>query len=258
MKKVLVIAGLAISMVISPARAETVQWASYATASSSYGEGSPEDQLLGLAFYLTGPAGGVLSVVGPALGPTENVALCTVFSANPCVPDDPEGFAQDTADGAAEIPDRAPGFLTGLPDAVANTVTGLPGLVEQALFGTNNWGRGQATGAPDTYPSCGDFPTAWAPQSNGSAPEQLTLYYVPAVENAQRIDIYETNIGSFVTSVEITLADGSTQTVFSGPDTTTCAGILSIDLVGDPAVVAVTINTQAPGWEEIDAVGIAS
>lgn len=240
-----------------PVKAENVQWASYAKASSSYGESSPENAALGLIFYLTNPAGGALSVLEPALAPTVDVLLCTVFSGNPCVPEDPEAFAQETADGAAEIPDRAPGFITGLPDALVSTLTGLPGAVDQAVRG-GAWSSQQATGAPNTYPSCGDIGTAWAPQSNGSDPESIALYYAPPVANAKRIDVYETNIGGFVTSVDITLSDGSTQTVFSGPDTTGCPGILSIELAGNPTVVAVTVNTQAAGWEEIDAVGVIS
>jgi hypothetical protein len=157
----------------------------------------------------------------------------------------------------AGLPDALVNAATGLPDALVNTVTGLPAAIERAQKG-GAWSKEQATGAPDTYPSCGDIGTAWAPLSSSSDPESITLSYSPGVVNAKRIDIYETNVGGFVTSVVITLADNSTQTVFNGPDTTPCAGILSINLTGNPTVQSVTVNTQAPGWEEIDAVGVAS
>jgi hypothetical protein len=250
-----------IAMLSAPAHAETVAWATNARASSYYGEGSPDGPASGVLFYLAGPALAAAGVVEPAIGPAAEAALCTVFSMNPCVPEDPSAFAQDTADGAGEAPDRAAGFIAGLPDALASSVTGLPGALagaQASATGNGNWGSGQATGAPNTYPNCGDIPTAWAPQSSGDAPESITLLYSSPVANAKRIDIYETNVGGFVTSVDVTLSDGSSQTVFAGPDTTTCGGILSIDLSGNPTVLAVTINTAAPGWEEIDAVGIAS
>jgi hypothetical protein len=114
-----------------------------------------------------------------------------------------------------------------------------------------------ATGRPDTYPSCGDIPTAWAPQTPSDNPEFIdTLHGV--VRNAKRVDIYETNLGGFVTQVDVLLASGKSVTVFNGPDTTPCPGILSIPLSGHPTVVGVSTHTQIPGWEEIDAVNVVS
>ncbi len=111
------------------------------------------------------------------------------------------------------------------------------------------WTASQATGPPDTYPSCGDIATAWAPASSGTGPESITLSYAPI--QATRVDIYETNIGGFVTQVNVLRPDGTQETVFTGPDTTPCPGILSIPVSGQ--VVGVDIHTQVSGWEEIDA-----
>lgn len=275
-KASLLIIALAMSMTLTSSTAETVQWAASAEASSAYGQSpTPDGIAQAIAFYLAGPAEGlvgpVLSLVdllGPAVGPALEVVLCTVFSQAPCVPEDPGQLVDDTVAGASTIPGNTPGFLAGLPDTLipalmglpddaVGTVLGLPAAIEAAQKG-GAWSKEQATGAPDTYPNCGDIGTAWAPQTSGSDPEWIKLSYSPPVANATRIDIYETNIGSFVTSVDITLGDGSTQTVFTGPDSTPCAGILSINLTGSPTVAAVKVNTQAAGWEEIDAVGVAS
>jgi hypothetical protein len=114
------------------------------------------------------------------------------------------------------------------------------------------WTASQATGPPDTYPSCGDIGTAWAPASSGTDPEWITLSYAPI--DATRVDIYETNLGGFVTQVNVLRPDGTQDTVFTGPDTTPCPGILSIPVSGQ--VVGVDIHTQAPGWEEIDAAAV--
>lgn len=125
-------------------------------------------------------------------------------------------------------------------------------------YSATNWGAIQATGAPNTYPTCGDRSTAWAPESNGSDPEWLTVTYDPPVDGATRLDLYETNKDGFVTEIELERDDGSTETIFTGPDPTTCAGILSVPLEPGSPVVSVTIHTQVSGWEEIDAVGVST
>src|SRR6266699_3089681 len=118
-----------------------------------------------------------------------------------------------------------------LPDDV---VAGINNGVNDSLYG--NWAAMQATGAPNTYPSCGDIPTAWTPLSSGNEPtvigqdpvaepEWLTLVYNPPVQGANRVDVYETNLGSFVTQVDVWVANGPPIVVFNGPDTTACPGI---------------------------------
>lgn len=114
------------------------------------------------------------------------------------------------------------------------------------------WSASQATGAPDTYPACGDIGTAWAPATSGTDPESLTALYAPT--NATQVDVYETNVGGFVTSIDVLRPDGTQETVFSGLDTTVCGGVLSVPVSGQ--VSGVTIHTQAPSWEEIDAVAL--
>ena len=69
-------------------------------------------------------------------------------------------------------------------------------------------------------------------------------------------DVYETNLGSFVTQVDVWVANGPPIVVFNGPDTTACPGILSIPFSTDLPVVGVTVQTAKVGWEEIDAVAV--
>jgi hypothetical protein len=143
--------------------------------------------------------------------------------------------------------------------------------VTSAVDNTNNgsWAAMQATGEPDTYPSCGDIPTAWTPLPSGNEPgivgqepvaepEALGLIYDPPVDGATRVDIYETNLGGFVTQVDVVLADGTPVTVFTGPDPTSCPGILSIPVSTSLPVAAVVVHTAKVGWEEIDAVAVVN
>jgi len=150
----------------------------------------------------------------------------------------------------------APGVCADQLDPWLPHICGPAGGVNGIQGG--NWSAVQATGEFDTYPSCGDIGTAWAPKSSGTNPESLTLFYQPAVANATQVDIYETNLGSFVTQVDLLLQDGSRVTVFSGPDTTPCPGILSIPVSVAQPVAGVRVTTQAPSWEEIDAVSVVN
>jgi hypothetical protein len=146
-------------------------------------------------------------------------------------------------------------------------MSGVNDGVNGFLYG--NWSAMQATGAPNTYPSCGDIPTAWAPLPSGyepaaagqdpvAEPESLTLVYDPPVEGASRVDIYETNLGGFVTQVDVLVADSPPIVVFTGPDTTPCPGILSIPFSSPLPVVGVVVHTAIIGWEEIDAVAVVN
>ena len=134
-------------------------------------------------------------------------------------------------------------------------------------FGAHHRHHHRCAGAPNTYPSCGDIPTAWTPLPSGNEatvagqdpvaePEWLTLVYNPPVQGANRVDVYETNLGSFVTQVDVWVANGPPIVVFNGPDTTACPGILSIPFSTDLPVVGVTVQTAKVGWEEIDAVAV--
>jgi len=169
-----------------------------------------------------------------AAGPIAEVAFCAAFSMEVC------------------------------PPAPEDIGAGVDQGTNGALYGS--WSAMQATGAPDTN-ACGDIPTAWAPLLSGhepetagldavAEPEALAAVYDPPVDGATRIDIYESNLGSFVQAVVAILADGTPVTVFAGSDTTPCGGVLSIPVTTSAPIAAVGIVTAKVGWEEIDAVGV--
>lgn len=262
-KLALFVGALGLIAAVVPAHAETSNWATYAVASSQYSNGQAGG-LLGPVFSLSGVVEGA---VGPAITlaePALDYVLCTLFSESLCLPDDPAALASEIAERAGGFPDDLEEFLSAFPAELQAAVEAFPGNVQDAATTTpnnviyGNWAAMQATGAPNTYPSCGDIATAWAPQPSGGDPEVLAVFYDPPVSDATGIEIYETNIGGFVTSVEVILATGESILVFSGPDTTSCPGILSIPLSAGPAVAGVIIHTQAPGWEEIDAVAVVN
>lgn len=232
----------------TPAMAETSNWAFAAVASSEFGGSvkvdDPSGQLGSLAVgtsQCSSTAEGIINEVAEVDDVAEFALAIAWFLAEEAgvpLPGDPPDVPE------VDVPD------IDLPDGCTPAI-GVNGVE------SGNWSAERATGPPDTYPSCGDIVTAWAPLSSGPAPESITLLY-SQVPNAQRVDIYETNLGGFVTQVNVHVADGSSVTVFTGPDTTGCPGILSIPLSGNPTVVGVEIHTQKLGWEEIDAVAVVN
>jgi hypothetical protein len=115
----------------------------------------------------------------------------------------------------------------------------------------------QATGAPDTYPACGDIGTAWEPTTSGPEPEILIALYSRPIVGAKSVNIYETNVGHFVKQVEVLFASAPPFTVYKkGNDPTTCGGVLTIPITTSLPVVGVVVHTKVLGWEEIDAVGV--
>jgi hypothetical protein len=120
-------------------------------------------------------------------------------------------------------------------------------------YSRTDWSARQATGPPDTG-ACDDLPTAWAPATDGEAPEHLELRFGRAAPTTG-IRIRETyNTGS-VFLVELIDPEGITHPVWEGVDTTPCPGVLAIDWPATSYdVAAVRIHTRIAGWEEIDAV----
>ncbi len=129
--------------------------------------------------------------------------------------------------------------------------------VASSEYGSTEYGAIQATGTPNTT-NCGDLPTAWAPQSSGSGPEWLRLNYaVPVYANGVRI--HETNIGKFVTAIELVEPGGAKHAISIPTDNTSCPGYFEVNFSQTPYLVsAVIVHTQASGWEEIDAVELLS
>ncbi len=128
-------------------------------------------------------------------------------------------------------------------------------------YGTTDWSAKQATGAPDTMRD-GDHASAWAPANKSGTFEWLELTYSrPAVP--AEINIRETYNPGFVVGIEA--YDGPNNrwvTLWKGEDTTaTSPGVFSPPLTGNDfptTQIRVSINTNVPGWNEIDAVELVA
>ncbi|MCO6453542.1 MAG: hypothetical protein J5I90_22360 [Caldilineales bacterium] len=116
-----------------------------------------------------------------------------------------------------------------------------------------SYGAMQATGAPNLT-QCGDQSGAWAPLTGGSNPEWLRLGYATPVY-ATGVRIHETNIGGFVTGLDLVEPNGTVHALSIAIDTTPCPGYFELSFAQTPYLVAaIIIHTQIAGWEEIDAV----
>ena len=123
-------------------------------------------------------------------------------------------------------------------------------------YGSPAYGAVQATGAPNVA-SCGDSSSAWAPLGSGSGAEWLRLGYATPVY-ATGVRIHETYIGSFVTGLDLVEPNGTVHALSVAVDSTPCPGYFELSFSQTSYLVsAVVIHTQAPGWEEIDAVELA-
>jgi hypothetical protein len=126
-------------------------------------------------------------------------------------------------------------------------------------YGPDSWSASQATGEPDT-PDYGDFATAWAPVGSDVGPQWLEVGFDTPVRPMEVV-IWETSGAGFVTLVEaLDERSGDWVVLWEGSDGSPgfVAGfsppLESTDVVTD--TIRVTIDSDVPGWNEIDAVGL--
>jgi len=112
----------------------------------------------------------------------------------------------------------------------------------------------EATGIPELLGVCEDAVTNWSPLTEGDVPEWIELGFSTPV-GLKAIEIHEKIEAPFVTRVEVRETTGVLHTIWSGVDTTACGEKFHIALPETPYPVnGVRVHTQAPNWEEIDAV----
>jgi uncharacterized repeat protein (TIGR01451 family) len=160
--------------------------------------------------------------------------------------------------------DRDPTAGAGADRIVFNVPTGGSSVVNQwasrvVAYSSqwpddgNSWKASQALGAPDTVGS-GDLPTAWSPATTTSNPEYLHLGFTTAV-NATSVRVRETNLGSFVTGIELIEPNGTSHTLSIPADNTVVPGDFVVTFPATSYLVdEVIIRTAKSGYEEIDAV----
>jgi hypothetical protein len=166
---------------------------------------------------------------------------------------DEDGLCADR-DNCPSVPNPGQEDSDGKPvqgDIWASTATA------SSEYSSAEYSAMQATGSPDT-PRCEDNPFAWSPLTDTSDPEWLELRYAPATP-AIGVRVYEGYVspGGFVTQVDLIDTAGIYHTVWTGIDTTPCGGQFAPTWEKTPYDVAgAKIHTQAPGYEEIDAVAL--
>src|SRR5712664_1553255 len=128
-------------------------------------------------------------------------------------------------------------------------------------YGSQDYSAKQATGKPDTSTHA-DAKTAWAPRIQDGTTEWLELTYERAVKPAA-INIRETFNPGFVTKVEAYNADGAQwHVLWQGKDPTTKESMVFSPPLSKATFttkrIRLTIDTNVPGWNEIDAVELVA
>ena len=131
----------------------------------------------------------------------------------------------------------------------AATVTGF-----SSEWAETDYAAVEATGAPEIPGICEDAVTNWSPLTDGDIPEWIELGFSTPV-GAKSIEIHEKIEAPFVTRVELRETTGALHTIWSGEDTTACGNEFRIFLPETAYPVSgVRVHTQAPNFEELDAV----
>ena len=149
--------------------------------------------------------------------------------------------------------------------AEAQTLTYAASVVDfSSQFSSSSYSAEQATGEPDTYPSYGDLPTAWASATADGQREQLTLGFAPRAD-VTHVGIYETlNPGAVDELLVRYVGTSDFERVWQGTAAATGTAEsrifqVAVDL-GGRAIDALRIRSNSPavpGWNEIDAVALS-
>jgi hypothetical protein len=122
-------------------------------------------------------------------------------------------------------------------------------------FSPTDYSAMQATGPPENTGVCGDAVTNWAPLEPVDTPEWIELTYAtPAY--VDEIIVHESLESSFVWIVQGWSESGVMEIYETVFDSTTCGGQLSLPIPPSGPVNRIRVWTEAPNWEEIDAVAL--
>ena len=173
-------------------------------------------------------------------------------------PDDP--FNDFDADGLCGDVDNCPDDAnpaqidTDITEPVelgqwASTVAGF-----SSEWAATDYAAVEATGVPEIAGVCADAITNWSPLTSEDIPEWIELGFSTPV-GAKAIEIHEKLEAPFVSRVEVRETTGALHTIWNGEDMTACGDVFRIVLPETPYPVnGVRVHTQAPNWEELDAV----
>lgn len=136
-------------------------------------------------------------------------------------------------------------------------------------YATTSWSAQQVLGSPDVYPRHGDIVNAWASQTPDRPQEWIEVGFAQP-QHVMSVEIFQTYNPGAISRVELVTASGKR---FDAPQGRSEIGQISggtnqrseryiIDLpcTAEPiAAVRVELASgRVPGWNEIDAIGVAA
>jgi hypothetical protein len=215
----------------------------------------PDRNILGLVQLLEGSDYQVLEDAWQA---ARLDAVPAMASAGPSTPPaSPAPSSPTTALPASEPPSPSSASASS---SRGTTMQWAVSATASSEYGADAWSAAQATGEPDT-PEYGDYVTAWAPSSSDGGPAWLELGYEQAVIPTEVV-IWETSGNGFVTRVDAWNAEaGAWVTLWEGQDQSPqfvvgfSPDLTPVDFATDR--LHISIDTDVPGWNEVDAVALA-
>lgn len=166
-----------------------------------------------------------------------------------------EDFEQDLTEGLDEADVTVQAETTTVDGELRQWAVSATASSE---YNDPDWAAFQAIGAPDTYPECGDIPTAWA-SAFADGIDTLTLNYATPVIPT-RMEIYQTLNPGAISKIELIDTTGTSHIIFVGEpklmDVCPYIMVLSITGINEPVdQVIIHVDQSTTGsWNEIDAV----
>lgn len=134
-------------------------------------------------------------------------------------------------------------------------------------YGTTSWSAQQLLGAPDVYPQHGDLVKAWASLGADDRDEHVEVGFSQP-QRISLVEIYETYNPGAISRVELVTTSGrriaapagiAERASFADQGPAAQRHVVELGCTDEPiAAVRVTVASKAvPGWNEIDAIGVA-
>jgi hypothetical protein len=142
-----------------------------------------------------------------------------------------------------------------VPSQWASSVLGF-----SSQYDTVDWSAAQALGAPDT-PTYGDIATAWAPATEGAAPEFISVGFAQSAYASGAL-VREVFGNGFVFQIDAIDTQGVSHLVWAGTDTSQQGAPADFVVTWAPTtflVSGLTIHVDTsrfPSFEEVDAIGL--
>jgi len=128
-------------------------------------------------------------------------------------------------------------------------------------YSAEGWSASRALGPPDVYPNRGDLPDAWASRTPDGGIETLELTFDTELPTRSIIIVETHNPGAVVRIDDVT-PGRSPVTIWEGsPAPYQSPRMLLVSLPQARKITALRLvldSKSTPGWNQIDAVGLAA